>query len=259
MAVNLDKALRDLGVSGDILDPGIVTALDRDGYAVLPGFMSPGLLRSFRDRLAELEVEEGEQGGTEVNQEPGAYRLSNLVDKGEVFEVCFTNPMLLAAIGHVLSDFKLSSCSSRAALPGHGHQQLHADWWGEPIGPGDYQVCNSIWLLDDFTAENGATRFVPGTHLRGHPPESEMADPTAAHPDEVLLTAPAGTVVVFNGHIWHGGTRNRGDRRRRSLNAFFTRRHNPQQVDQAALVRPEVLRRFGPAVQYVLGLDGGAR
>ena len=73
-----------------------------------------------------------------------------------------------------------------------------------------------------------------------------MPDNRAAHPDEVLLMAPAGTVVVFNSHLWHGGTLNRSSRPRRALHSYFTRRANGQQLDQKKYVRPETLTRLTP-------------
>jgi ectoine hydroxylase-related dioxygenase (phytanoyl-CoA dioxygenase family) len=110
---------------------------------------------------------EGDQARTEFRQEPGTERLSDLVNKGDVFDICYTHARILASIAHVLTpDFKLSPLNYRAALPGQGHQALHADW-SVPVAAGQFRVCNSIWLLDDFTAENGPTRLVPGSHLRG--------------------------------------------------------------------------------------------
>jgi ectoine hydroxylase-related dioxygenase (phytanoyl-CoA dioxygenase family) len=73
------------------------------------------------------------------------------------------------------------------------------------------------------------------------------ADIHAAHPDEVLLLAPAGTVVVFNSHLWHGGTLNRSSLPRRAMHSYFTRRANGQQLDQKKYVRPETLARLTPA------------
>ena len=58
-----------------------------------------------------------------------------------------------------------------------------------------------------------------------------MADRRDSHPGEVLLLAPAGTVVVFNSHLWHSGTLNRSSRPRRALHAYLTRRGNGQQLD----------------------------
>ena len=168
-----------------------------------------------------------------------------------MFQPCFTHPRVLACIAHVLSDFKLSSLNFRAALPGHGRQPLHADFGG-PVPAAGYQVCNSIWLLDDFTVGNGATRVVPGSHRAGRPAREALPDPAAAHPDEVQLIAPAGTVVVFNSHLWHGGTLNRSDRPRRALHSYFTRRANGQQLDQKRYIRPETLARLNPAARFVL-------
>ena len=161
--MDMATALAELGVTEASLDPDTRDQLDRDGYAPLPGVLSAGQLAAIRVRLAELLAAEGDQAGIEVHQEAGADRLADLVNKGPMFQACFTHPRVLACIAHVLGDFKLSSLNFRAALPGHGRQPLHADFGG-PVPPPGYQVCNSIWLLDDFTADNGATRVVPGSH-----------------------------------------------------------------------------------------------
>jgi ectoine hydroxylase-related dioxygenase (phytanoyl-CoA dioxygenase family) len=251
--MDMTTALRQLGATEDVLDADTRKRLDEDGFAPLPGILNTEQVEAFRVRLAELTAAEGDAAGREVHQEAGTDRLSDLVNKDAMFDVCFTHPVVLAAIHHVLGDFKLSSLNSRAALPGHGHQPLHADW-GEPVDARDYQVCNSIWLLDDFTVENGATRVVPGSHRWGRKPSDLMADPAAAHPDQVPLLAPAGTVVIFNSHVWHGGTLNRSTAPRRALHSYFTRRHQPQQLDQAKYLRPETERRLSDAALFVLGV-----
>jgi ectoine hydroxylase-related dioxygenase (phytanoyl-CoA dioxygenase family) len=173
------------------------------------------------------------------------------VNKDPVFEICFTEPRVLACVAHVLGEFKLSSLNFRAALPGQGLQALHVE--GGPVtDPARYQVCNSIWLLDDFTAGNGATRVVPGSHRFGKTPGDVMTDVRGAHPQEVLLRAPAGTVVVFNSHLWHGVTLNRSPSPRRAAHSYFTRRGNAQQLDQKKYIRPQTLDRLSPAARFVL-------
>jgi len=250
-AMDMVTALAELGVTEDSPDPAVRDRLDRDGYAPLAGVLSDGQVAAMRTRLARLLAAEGNQAGIEVHQEAGTDRLADLVNKDPVFRVCFTDPRVLACIAHVLGGFKLSSLNFRAALPGRGHQALHTDW-GRPVAPGEYQVCNSIWLLDDFTADNGATRVVPGSHRLGVPPRDAMPDPAAAHPGEVQLIAPAGTVVIFNSHLWHGGTRNRTGLPRRALHAYFTRRGNPQQLDQKKYIRPQTLARLSPPERFIL-------
>jgi ectoine hydroxylase-related dioxygenase (phytanoyl-CoA dioxygenase family) len=249
--MDMASALAGLGATGASIDAPTRERLDRDGYAPLPGVLSAAQLTAIRTRLAELLAAEGDKAGLEVHQEDGADRLSDLVNKGAMFDPCFTDPRVLAGVAHVLGDFKLSSLNFRAALPGHGLQPLHADYGG-PVWPGEFQVCNSIWLLDDFTADNGATRVVPGSHKFTQRAREAMADPAAPHPDEVRLIAPAGTVVVFNSHVWHGGTTNRSDRPRRALHSYFTRRANGQQLDQKKYARPPTLARLSPAARFIL-------
>ncbi len=251
--MDIATALRDLGVSARHLTAAEKARLDEDGFLPLPGILSAGQLQVIRRRLAELSAAEGQRAGAEVHQEEGADRLADLVNKDPVFDVCFTHPRVLAAIAHVLGDFTLSSLNSRAALPGHGHQRLHADW-GAPVEPGNYRVCNSIWLIDDFTESNGPTRLIPGSHRSAQLPREVMADPAGPHPGEVTLRASAGTVVIFNSHLWHGGTRNVTDRPRRALHSYFCRRGLKQQLDQRTYARPETLARLSPAATYILGV-----
>lgn len=250
--MNIREALETLGVNSDTLSTAEKEQLDRDGYLPLPGILSAMQVEAFVNRLDNLVREEGASAGLEVHQEAGTDRLSDLVNKDPLFEVCFTHPRVLAAIAHVIGgEFKLSSLNSRAALPGQGLQGLHADWSG-PVEPGDYYVCNSIWLLDDFTAENGATRIVPGSQRSGKVPRDVMTNPNDAHPDEIQVTAPAGTVVIFNSHAWHGGTLNRTQSRRRAMHSYFCRRDQQQQLDQRKYIRPETIARLSPAARYIL-------
>jgi ectoine hydroxylase-related dioxygenase (phytanoyl-CoA dioxygenase family) len=248
--MDMATALDELGVTEGTLDAATMERLDRDGYAPLPGVLSGEQLASLRARMAELTAAEGAEAGREVHQEAGTDRLADLVNKDPMFEIAFTEPRVLACVAHVLGDFKLSSLNSRTALPGQGLQALHAE--GGPVGLGPYQVCNSIWLLDDFTEDNGATRVVPGSHRLTVSVRDAMPDTSAPHPDEVKLVAPAGTVVVFNSHLWHGGTRNRTGSQRRAMHSYFTRRANGQQLDQKKYLRPETFARLSPAARFIL-------
>ena len=230
--------------------------LDEQGFVVLENFMSEALLVELRERVEELYAEEGERAGSEFKQEPQTKRLANLVDKGEVFERMIAMPAILEWVRHVLGpEFKLSSLNARSANP-HSDwaQPLHADAGAVPDDQG-FWVCNTVWMLDDFTAHNGATRMVPGTHRRGALPQAVLADPAAPHPGEVLITGLAGSVVVQNAHIWHGGTANRTGAPRRALHGFYTRRDKPQQQYQKSLLRPETQARLSPELRWLLALD----
>jgi ectoine hydroxylase-related dioxygenase (phytanoyl-CoA dioxygenase family) len=231
-------------------------ALDTSGYVVLERFLSPALLEQVRTRVEELHEHEGENAGAEFRKEPGSRRLANLVDKGEIFEQLIAMPEILERVGHVLGqNFKLSSFNARSADPHSNEPQpLHCDAGALPDEQG-YWVCNTIWLLDDFTSENGATRVVPGSHNWKRLPQEALADPLAPHPEEQLLLAPAGSVVVMNTHAWHGGTANHTAQPRRALHAFYCRSDKPQQQYQKRLLRRETQARLSPELRRLLALD----
>ncbi len=254
--MNSIVALHALGVRKDTLSAEQKNHLDSQGYLHLKAVLNAEEVQALRDRIAELHEQEGAAAGTEVHQEVGTDRLSDLINKGPIFCEVLRRRKVLAAIAHVLySDMKLSSLNSRSALPGHGLQALHADW-GKLETPGDYQVCNSIWLLDDFTPENGATRLVPGSHLLETTAAEALTDPRLPHPDEILLLGKAGDVIVFNAHVWHGGTLNSTDRPRRAMHGYFTRRHRPQQLDQKKYLTPETAASLRLAELVLLGVEG---
>lgn len=230
--------------------------LEQLGYVLLPGFLDAAWLTELRDRTEQLFTEEGEQAGSEFKQEPGCRRLANLVNKGDVFLRVLADARLLELVRRVLGpDFKLSSLNARSA---NAHspeaQPLHADM-GAVADERGYWVCNCLLMLDDFTPVNGATRVVPGTHLLRRLPHDVMADPAGPHPDEVLLTGPAGTAIVYNAHLWHGGTANRTSAPRRALHVFFARRDKPQQQYQKRLLDPAVQQSLGPELRWLLALD----
>lgn len=252
--MTIAEALYELGVRDETLTPEEKQFLDREGYLPLRGVLTSEQIDGLRNRQAQLLSEEGDKAGTEVHQEAGTDRLSDLINKDSRYHIVLTNPRILAGIAHVLEgDLQLSSLNSRSALPGKGLQGLHVDW-GRLETPGEYQVCNSIWLLDDFTPENGATRAVPGTHLGTDAPGDVLQDSTKAHPNELQILGNAGDVVIFNGHLWHGGTLNTTDKPRRALHGFFTRRSQPQQLDQKKYLRPETVLQLSEAAKVVLGV-----
>ena len=230
--------------------------LDERGFVKLDGFVALGRRQRLADRIEALFADEGEAAGAEFKQEPGARRLANLVDKGDVFVDCIAEPEILEYVGHVLGPhFKLSSLNARSANPrSEAAQPLHVDAGALPDERG-YWVCNTLWMLDDFTEENGALRVVPGSHRSGQRPEDALLDPRLPHADEVLVTGRAGDLVVMNSHLWHGGAANRTARARLALHAFYCRWDKPQQQYQKAMLRPETQAALAPAARALLALD----
>jgi ectoine hydroxylase-related dioxygenase (phytanoyl-CoA dioxygenase family) len=256
------ETLSQLNVQEDTLTRAEKDFLDQKGYLNLGQLLSNSQVEKINAKIDSLMNTEGDKAGSELLDSPyirhpkeaGADRLADLVNKGEVFDIFYTHPRVLAAIAHVLGQsIKLSSLNYRAAKPGMGLQKLHVDWH-ETVTPGQYKVCNSIWLLDSFSKKNGATRVVPGTHLSGTLPQDILSDPEAPHAEEVIIEAPAGSVFIFNSHTWHGGTTNHTKNSRRSIHSYFCRSDQPQQVDQSRYIKNETLKRLSPAAIRILGV-----
>jgi ectoine hydroxylase-related dioxygenase (phytanoyl-CoA dioxygenase family) len=231
-------------------------SLDEKGYLVLEGFLDERLLDALRRRVEELFAKEGDQAGLEFKQEQQTRRLANLVDKGEIFRQLIAAPRILECVRHILGpENKLSSLNVRSANPfSTWVQPLHADMGAVPDERG-YWVCNTVWMLDDFTPRNGAIRMIPGSHRWGRLPQKVLEDPAAPHPEEVLLTGRAGTVVVMNAHMWHGATANRTAAPRTAMHAFYARRDKPQQQYQKRLLSLQVQESLSPELRELLALD----
>ncbi|MEM6804034.1 MAG: phytanoyl-CoA dioxygenase family protein [Bacteroidota bacterium] len=258
-----NSLLKGLGVKSDTLSKEEIQFLDQNGYLNLGKLLSEAELDAILCKISRIQEKEGEDAGFELFDSPyikhpkeaGADRLADLVNKGSEFDIFYTHPRVLAAMYHVLGEeFKLSSLNYRAAKAGKGLQKLHVDWH-EAVEPDNYKVCNSIWLLDDFSIANGATRIVPGSHLWGKTPQENMSDPFQPHPDEIIIEAEAGSVFIFNSHSWHGGTNNASNKSRRAVHSYFCGKGMPQQLDQQKYILRETLDRLPKGSHEILGVE----
>jgi ectoine hydroxylase-related dioxygenase (phytanoyl-CoA dioxygenase family) len=236
----IEEALAQCGVTETTLDPAQKEALDRLGYLVLPAAIDRDWLARLRATV-DAALDRGERHGQHVR----------LDWADPVFDGVYTHPRVLAAVYQVLRrSFKAGGVTARAPAPGQGLQGLHADFPRAPSDP--FQVVTALWLLDDFTPSNGATRVIPGSHRMAKALPKAMQQPESRHPDQKLVLAEAGSVLVFNGHLWHGGTRNESDRPRRALQGQYRARELVYPGDTP----PDLPARLLAAARYLLG-EGG--
>lgn len=235
------------------LAQNIAAELDELGFTVIHNVVDEQWLAEMRRTIDERVAKEGEQLAIEHHQEATATRIANLINKGVVWEKIWAHPLVLAACNHVFqAPFKVSSLNAREALPGGGHQPLHADWKKPRPDFPKVHLVNAIWAVDELSAENGAPRIIPGTHRRPELPEDVLDDLEGPHPDEVVLECPAGSVMIFNAHTWHGGTVNRNGVRRRVLHGLYVDRDDPQQQDQQKWLTEATASRLTPAQKWLL-------
>jgi ectoine hydroxylase-related dioxygenase (phytanoyl-CoA dioxygenase family) len=179
-------------------------------------------------------------------------KVTDFVNRAAAFDNLYVFPPLLEACCRVIGrPFKLSSLNARTLRPASRSQELHVD---VSRGSADWPLLGFILMVDEFRPDNGATRFVPGSHRWSSGPEEALADPRAEHGEQVLACGIAGSLLVFNGSVWHGHTANTSSEPRRSLQGAFIPRDGRAGTDFAARMQPETRARLGTVAQHVLAL-----
>ncbi len=224
-------------------DPGSTAAalaLERDGFVVIDGVVPatrlPALAAAYDRVVKEATAPDAAVGRTST-------RVHDLVNRGAEFDELYICPLVLAACCRLIRrPFRLSSLLARTLHPKAGAQDLHRDCPGEDDG---WPLVGFIVMIDAFRAENGATRFVPGSD------RAPTATPRTAS-GGVPACGPAGSVIVYNGAVLHGHGPNETDAPRRSIQGAYVRRDVRPAMDWGARMRGGTLRRLGPIARYLL-------
>lgn len=235
--------------AGTKLPPDAARELDERGFVVLPGPVPAArmehLARAYDAAVATAAGDDVKVGSTTT-------RVTDFVNRGADFESLYVFPPLLEACCRVIGRaFKLSSFHARTLRPHTPNQGLHVDVRRDSA---DWPLLGFILMIDPFRPDNGATRFVPGSHRWPGTPEDALVDCGADHEGQVLACGPAGSLIVFNGSTWHGSTGNTTDTPRRSLQGAFIPREGRAGTDFAARMSPEMRAQLGLLARWVLGL-----
>jgi ectoine hydroxylase-related dioxygenase (phytanoyl-CoA dioxygenase family) len=225
----------------------VVEALDRDGCVVVERFIDPGKVAAL---VAELAPHRDQTpSGRNDFEGFSTRRIYALFAKVRGFDELAVDPLLQGVLERVLGPHQLSGPVGIDIGPGESPQGLHRDDVVYPIPwPHQQVVLNTMWALDDFTAHNGATVIVPGSHRTS--PE-EMPPASAA----VTATMPAGSVMLYVGTVWHGGGANHTDARRLGVILEYAASWLRAQENHVTAVPPEVVRTLDPRLQELLGYN----
>lgn len=223
--------------------------LDRFGVARRADALRPEQVAALRARLEEQAAAERRDGVAFVDGGGANQRVWNLPSKGGVFRDLLTMPLVRDLARHVLGgDYCLSSHTANITGPGGEEMVLHSDQGYTPRSIPLALTMNVMWMLCDFTDENGGTRLVPGSHLRTEEP------PRSPVPETVAGTGPAGTALIFDGRVWHGtGANTTADERRWGVLTYFCRPWLRPQENYTLSTHPDVVAGASDELLALLG------
>ncbi|CAN5517091.1 phytanoyl-CoA dioxygenase family protein [soil metagenome] len=227
---------------------GHIERVKRDGYTIVENAIAPDLIEALADTLARLERDLDAKPAMNGFEGHKTVRIYNLLVHDPVFAQVPVHAAVLPIVEGVLDEGCLiSSLSSIAIDPGERAQPIHADDQVIPLAkPHAPLVCNSMWALTDFTEANGATRLVPGSHLKPNPEYGGAYETIAAE-------MPKGSVLIWDGALWHGGGANQTDTRRTGIAMNYCAGFVRQQENQQLGIPPEMVRGFAPRLQELVG------
>lgn len=230
------------------LDAHVARIADH-GYTIVPDAIELDLIDALAAELARLERDLGAGPAANLFEGTRTVRIYNLLARGPLFQRIPVHGAVLPIVERVLDRGCLvSSLSSIAIDPGQTPQPLHADDQLIPLPrPHVPIVVNSMWAITDFTDANGATRVVPGSHRRAEVPTLGVAY------DTVPAIMARGSVMIYDGALWHGGGANTSGARRVGVAMNYCAGFIRQQENQQLGIPLATARTFSPRLRKLAG------
>ena len=232
--------------------------LDTYGVAILRDVLTPEKVAEVKRRLYEaIPLSEADGVGTRgftFDPDDRNIRVWHLLNLDPVFVELTRHPVALDFVRHLLGpDFMVSNCSANITEPGNKRMEMHADQgYVLPPWPDRPLACVVAWLLDDMTEQNGGTRYVPSSHRHGTNPDPRR------HYATVGVEAPAGSIAVMDGRLWHQtGANTSHDTRRAAVLPYYTLRWLRPQVNWNAALWPETVTQLDEEFLHMLGYYTG--
>ena len=226
-----------------------IDRIEQDGYTIVDGAIDPDLVDALSDDLLRLERDLDVVPANNAFEGRRTTRIYNLLARGPLFQQIPVHPIILPICERVLdAGLLVSSLSSIAIGPDETAQPIHADDQIIPLPkPHPATVCNTMWALTEFTAANGATRVIPGSHHASDSPDLGRTYPSIA------AEMGRGSVLVWHGSLWHGGGANTTSSRRIGVAMNYCAGYIRQQENQQLGIPMETLRTFSPRLQRLVG------
>jgi ectoine hydroxylase-related dioxygenase (phytanoyl-CoA dioxygenase family) len=219
-------------------------ALMRDGYVVIEGLIPEGTCDAIKSECLDLL----EKTGRNPFEGLSTQRLYNVLGKTRCTDQLATHPRILGLMDKLFSPgFLLSQSQVINILPGEAAQALHYDdnFYRIPR-PRQPLGAATVWAIDAFTANNGATVVIPGSH---HWDDMRQGERQEAIP----AVMPRGSVVFFLGTTWHGGGQNVSEQARFAITHQYCEAYMRQQENYLLELDKATARQLSPELQSLVG------
>ena len=226
-----------------------IERLSRDGYTIVRDAFDVALAEALHADIDRLEQELQISFGGNGFEGRATTRVYNLLALGELYEQVPVHPVVLPLMRSMLGQGCLVSTVSAITIhPGEVAQPIHADDQVIAIPkPHPPVVANSMWAITDFTEANGATRIIPGSHREAQSPVYGQ------HYDSICAEMPRGSILLWDGSLWHGGGANTTSVKRRGIAMNYCAGYIRQQENQQLGIPLATLRGFSAELQDLCG------
>ena len=239
-----------LDARSDDLAARAAELVEAEGYVIIDGVLDADRCAALVAEVQRVEREHDIREGTNDFEGFCTRRIFDLIGKSELFRSLVIDPVVLPVVEAILDDgLLLSGTTSMNIGPGETAQLLHADDGMVTLPrPHVPTMVTTLWALSPFTADNGGTNFVPGSHRF----------PTTPRPGQVVdavvaADMPAGSVLVLHASLWHGGGANVTDQRRYGLSIQYVAGWCRQQQNLMLGTDPAVAATYPTRLQELIG------
>lgn len=231
----------------------IASAVESDGYAIIRDVLNAATLTELKGEL-KPHIDAAEPDGTAFLGSR-TRRVINLFTRSSTCQQIAIHPVVLSVADRVLLPFcaryQLGYTGVMHLEPGEQAQPLHRDGRCYPFAnPCPPLILSTMWSVGDFTADNGCTRVVPGSH--------GWDDSRQATSDEVVAAEmPPGSVLLYTGGVLHGGGENRSAQPRTGVAFHYALGWLRQVENQYLALPPEQAKSLPATLQRLIGYDYG--
>tara|TARA_B100000767_G_scaffold275531_1_gene313058 strand:- start:23275 stop:24099 length:825 start_codon:yes stop_codon:yes gene_type:complete len=240
-----------------------VNKIKSEGYSIIENLISPeecdqyvDLLEKDNEKFSKYYANKNSLSSSSLSDKSREKVVYNLHNKNLKWFNLFENSTIIKILDILLKSgsyknsepYNLLNISARSPQINGNKQQLHLD---SNLPGGSYPlIIVVLWMLEDFSIENGATRIVPGSHKF-----NSYAEDNKTYNDEIIIQGKRGSALVFDGSLWHGGGTNKSTKTRWGLVLGYGRWFIKPSFDLLANTPPEIYDNLTDAQKALLGFN----